>query len=303
MLSRALQMAFWVMYDHLGKLVFVNILWAIAVIVPGVVAFVAILSGEVALALYIGLPLLIGIAGVVVPVGFAGFAYMVKILIEKRDGSIHDFFSGIRQYGFRAIGLGLIQGMSMVCLLVSIWFYAAKLHDTVPWLGYILSGIAVWIAFFAGLMAMYSIPALIQKKSGTWATLKLAALLVLDNPGFTVALAVQFAVLLIFTLSPVIVFLVPPELLALMRLLASVGLFVLVLFSGALAMVLAMSAYEVLARQYMQVEKALAEAGHTGAPVNRRLIMSKVRAAFEAEAAQDDYLNRGFRDFLFPWKG
>ena len=281
MLSRTLKMTLWVMYDHLGKLVLINVLWVMALSVPGTLALVAFLSGDMPLALYVGVPVLYLMCGVIIPVSFAGIAHLTKILIETRDGSIRDFFAGMRLYGLRATGLSLVYGIVMACLVVSMWFYSVKLHDTVPWLGYGLSAIALWVLVFVWLSAMYAIPALVQKKGGVWATLKLSAVLVLDNPMFSVALALQFVVLASFSLVP----------------------FVLFLISASLAMVMATSAYEMLARRYALVEAATVEAKAAGIPLTRNMILSKARAASDEEEAQDEYLNRGFRDFLFPWKG
>ena len=281
MLSRTLKMTLWVMYDHLGKLVLINVMWMVALLIPGTLAFVAFMSGDVPLALYVGIPLVLLMCGAILPVSFAGIAHLIKLLIETRDGSLRDFFTGMRVYGLRAIGLSLVYGVAMVCLLVSIWFYSAKLRDTLPWLGFALSAIALWVLVFVGLSAIYAIPALVQKKGGVGTTLKLAAMLVLDNPMFSIALGIQFIVLASFSMIP----------------------FVLFLVTGSLAMVMATSAYEMLARRYAAVEAAMTEANAAGVNVSRKMIISKARAISEEEYAQDEYLNRGFRDFLFPWKG
>lgn len=278
MLSRALKMAFWVLYDHLGKLVLANLIWAAAVLAPGLIGWAALTSGQRPIALVIGAPAMVLACGVMLPVITAGLAHMIKGLIETQDGSVLDLFSGIRLYGLRALGIGLFYGVACSSLIVSVWFYATKLRDTAPWIGYTISALALWCLAFAGLMAMLVMPALVQKKAPVFATLRLAALLVLDNPLFCIGLALQFMVLIGLSLMPP----------------------VLLLLSGSAATVLGSSAYEMLARKYAALSKSgVALDDH--ATGSLRAISRKSAIDFGDE--HDDYLNRGFRDFLFPWKG
>lgn len=251
MLGRALKMAFWVTYDHVGKLILANIVWFLGVAVPAAAGWAALgVSPAVALLLFaVSL-------GVVHPALTVGIAHMVKTLIETRDGSLGDMFRGIRLYGRRAAAIGLLYLLGIVSLTTSMWFYAAKLRDSLPWLGFGLSALAAWALVFALLTALMVVPALVQKKAGALATVKLAAALVLANPFFALGLAAQ--VLGFTVVSVVFTPLVP-------------------LLYGSAVVVLITSAYEMLARKY---------------------------AADEAPSDEDDdYLNRGFRDFLFPWKG
>ena len=156
-------------------------------------------------------------------------------------------------------------------LAVSVWFYAVKLKEAAPWLGYAISAVALWCLIFVGVMSMFVMPALVQKKGTVMATLKLSALLALDNPLFCVGLALQFLLLASVMVIPLIS----------------------VFLAGSCGMVLASSAYEMLARKY-----AVAAAGADG---GGRLLNRDAPLVFDDE--NDDYLNRGFRDFLFPWKG
>ncbi len=272
MLSRAIKMAFWITYDHLGKLILANLMWSISFFVPLMLGFAAFTAGDRAIAVAVGVPLTLLALCVILPVATAGMAHFVKELIDTRDGSLRDLFTGIRLYWKRAIGLGSFFAFAPFCLATSIWFYSAKLGATVPWLGYAISALALWCLLFVALMAMLVMPALVQKKEGVFPTLKLAALLVMDNPIFCLGLAVQFVVIAgLSMIVPILVFL-----------------------SCSIAVVLSSSAYEMLARKY--AKRARAEA----TPIQG---MTRATAALiEDEDAKDDYLNRGFRDFLFPWK-
>ena len=277
MLNRTLKMAFWVLYDHLGKLILANVVWALAILAPGVVGATAFMTGDPGLMLVVGAPMIVFVAAVVAPVMTVGLAYMAKGLIDTRDGSFLDLFRGVKLYWRRAVGVGFAYLLAAVCLPVSVWFYATKLRETAPWLGYAISALALWCILFVGFMAMIVLPALVQKKDGVLGTLKLTALLVLDNPLFCVGLAIQFLVVAgISVIPPVFVFL-----------------------SGAMAVVLASSAYEMLARKYALAQMNQEGDAATDRPIN---VISK-DGVFVYDDSKDDYLNRGFRDFLFPWKG
>jgi len=274
MLGRSLKMAFWVTYDHLFKLILANIVWALAVMPFLLVAVTSLLSGHRDVFLFLGAPAGFVGMGVVLPVMTAGLAHMVKELIDTRDGSVRDMFVGIRLYWRRAVGIGLIYATAMVCLATSAGFYAVKLRESVPWVGYGLSALALWALTYMVLTSLLVIPALVQKKAGVGATIKLAVLLVMAHPLFSAGLAVQVLAVTAISvmLSPALFFLY-----------------------GALVVVLVSSGYEMLARRYAALERRQAAPEQAGRPSAAR------DAALEDE--QDDYLNRGFRDFLFPWKG
>jgi len=277
MLGRAVKMAFWVCNDHAGKLILANLLWAIALCVPVLLGLSALSSSNPALALYVAAPLLLLGLGVGLPVASAGLAHMAAVLIEKKDGSLGDFFSGIRRFGTRAIGVAILYGFASACLLSSAWFYAKHLGASRPLLGYTISALALWVWLFVMLSGLFAAPALVQKKEGVWGTIRIAGLLVLDNPLFSIGLSLQCLALAVVSV------LVPP---------------VLLFFSGSVFIVLCSSAYELLARKYAKasIESVPAPNG----PSHVGPVTTGHRAPIEDE--DDDYLNRGFRDFLFPWK-
>ena len=272
MLMRALKMAFWVTYDHLGKLLVANVCAMLVLMVPLGFAYGALVSGDPGILLLGGVPALIVAFGVVVPVLAAGLAYMVKEFIDTRDGSLLTMLEGIRRYGWRAVRIGLVFVAGIGCLLVSAWFYASRLGATMPWLGYGLSAIALWCTVLAGLAALLVLPTLVQKQAGVLASIKLSLLLVLDNPLFAVGLAMNVGCLVLFALVPPVFF----------------------AFSIAPVVVVVTSAYEILARKYafLEAAKAAGDGGDGGR-----------RPAIDFQDETDDYLSRGFRDFLFPWKG
>ncbi|MCC6699042.1 MAG: hypothetical protein IT365_25690 [Candidatus Hydrogenedentes bacterium] len=269
MLTRTLKMSFWVIYDHMGKLIVANVIWAVAIAFPGTIAGVALFSGDVATVVFIGVPALTVAVGVVLPVGSAGLAHMIKMLIDHKDGSLSDMLGGIRMYWRRASGIGLTSLGLTACLGTSVWFYASALQDRAPLAGYVLSALALWCLVFFGVTALLLMPALVQKKQGTLATLRLAVLLVLDNPLLMIGLAFQVLLLTIVTVPVWPLFFV---------------------LYGAAVLVMASCAYELMARRYATLETAKSHgvaADALPAPADE----------------EDDYLNRGLRDVFFPWKG
>lgn len=270
MLGRSLKMAFWVSYDHIGKLILVSMLCSFPLVAPVWLLLAALASGDPGLFMIAGLPAALVGLGILLPVLLAGIAHMVKVLIDARDGSVADTFRGIRLYWRRAIGVGLAYVAALICLPTSVWFYANKLGEAAPWVGYGLSAVALWLLAFAGLSAMFAFPALVQKRGSVGETLKLSGLLVLDNPLFAIGLALQ-----VLAFTAVAIILTP----------------VLFFLYGGMLMALVSSAYEMLSRKYALIE-AKNETAQGGE-----------RTPAVPDDSEDDYLNRGFRDFLFPWKG
>jgi len=271
-------MAFWVTYDHAGKLLLANLVASIAVAVPAMLGVAAFMTHDMVLIVAVAAPMLALAWCVAMPVAAAGLAHMVKELIDTRDGAVRTMFDGMRLYWRRAIALGTIYGAAVLTLTTSVWFYATKLRDTAPWLGYAVSTVALWCLAFVALTALLLMPALVQKRAGIPATLKLTALLVLDNLLFVIGLA-----LTILALGATV--LVPP---------------VFFFCYAGLAIVIVSCAYELLARKYEAVlsgPQPGAKATHIG-PVSAARDGTRPLAQDE----RDDYLNRGFRDFLFPWK-
>lgn len=266
MFHRALKMTFWVTFDHLGKLLLVNLFCVAVLAVPGGVVFTSFLAAD-AVAMYVGLVVLALIVGLLWPVLAAGIAHMTAELIETRDGSVRTFFVGMRCYAGRAMGVGITLTMAVTCLATSVGFYVYQLQDRAPWLGYLLSAVALWALIFVLLATPFAIPALVQRKRGIWATLKLSLLLVLDNPLLAIGLALNEAALILASLFPPVF-----------------------VFAGPVAaVVMASCTYEMLSRKYAALEaRGRSREGGT--------------QPLDFNDAQDDYLNRGVRDFLFPWK-
>jgi len=266
MLARALKMAFWVCYDHLGKLLLVNLASFLLCALP--------LTAGSAVAPHlpgVGYPgSLLAACAATVMVCFscsAAMAWMARGLIETRDGTVGAFFSGLRRFGLRGAVLGFVYAFMAACLASSVWFYAAHLGGTHPVAGYGLSAVAFWAAVLLLLTIPAAVPAMVFKELGPVGAMRFSVLLVAGNPLYFAGLAAWSALIVFVSVA------VPP---------------VLLCFGLAALVVLHCSAYEMLSRKYAAIEAARA----SGGPVR-----------LDFDDANDDYLNRGIRDILFPWKG
>lgn len=262
-------MAFWVSFDHLGKLLLANLLCAFIVLVPVVLAHAAFMTGESSIVLFVSLPLLIVALLISFPLAQAGLVFMTRELIEHRDGEFVLFFRGMRLYALKMIGVVSFYLAAVLCLCASIFFYGYRIGKWAPLMGYSLSALALWLLLFVIMSFVFAAPAVVYKNSGVLGAIKLSSILLLDNPLFAVGLFMNM--LLFIGLS-----LMPP---------------VLLLFSFAPLVVLQCSAYEILSRKYRAVQA-------NGAPGSAKVKVADIDFGDD----DDEYLCRGLRDLLFPWK-
>ena len=262
-------MAFWVAFDHLGKLLIVNILCSTALLGMAAVVW----AGVGPLIPVRGTPVLftgwIALSAAVLFVGAAATAAMVRECIDTRDGSLSAFFRGLRRHGLPAGCIGFLYALAGLSLTYSAWYYLTGRSGMPLLLGYALAVGAAWLILGWLLLGFVVTPLLIYRPAGMGSTLRLACLLILDNPLYLGGCGLCTFLVSACTL------LLPP---------------LWICFSLAPVVVLQCSAYEMLARRYAALEKA----GVVG--VARR------RVQVDFDDANDDYLNRGFRDLIFPWK-
>ncbi|MBI2425162.1 MAG: hypothetical protein HYV27_20215 [Candidatus Hydrogenedentes bacterium] len=227
MLSRTMRMAFWVTYDHAGKLLLANL--------AAVLAFLLLMSG---IAILIGrwpggltlIPAL-ALGGVLFAAALAVVSFLaawISALIdrpESRRHSLHDYLATALKH---AAVLCVPMYLAVVAVVCSAWFYPVHWGLTMPWLGYPLGAIALWSGVMGILALHVLVPALTYPHPSFWRPFRIALLLTLDNPGYTVGIAaVAFLGLAISTIATPLLLVYP-------------------LFWAALTS----SGYELLARKY-----------------------------------------------------
>ncbi len=138
---------------------------------------------------------------------------MASWMVRGEYVLIRDYFRAYRRHFKRAVGLAAV----LLLILEIISFYLRFfLFGPIPWLQYFA---VMWVYFLIAwaLMSQYAYAALVRRERTVWQTLKVAALLALDNivaslvvllaGGVLVVLSVWLAVLLVLFLGGTLAFL------------------------------------------------------------------------------------------------
>lgn len=269
MLIRSLKMSFWVLYDHLGKLVLVNLTSAFLVLVPIMYVVKIFDQGSLRQYLFIAVPMVLTTLVLMVPLLHVGLISMIKEIIEKHDGSVLTFFMGIRIYGLRAIGTSIFYAFCVLIVASSVWFYSGAIAQFSPLVAFSLRALALWFFAFILAAATLTLPALVNKNSSVVDSIRTASVLVIDNPILMLGIMAHLALVLVFSIAPP----------------------VFALFSFAPIAVMQASTYEILSRKYYAIQAYQEKTGKTD---------KRITIDFGDE--NDEYLCRGLRDLLFPWK-
>jgi uncharacterized membrane protein YesL len=160
-LGPAFRRFLWNCYDHLGLLIVANLLWLV-LLVPIVTA----------------------------PAATAGLFEIARRIANREEVSVRDFFLGFRRDLLPASRVGGLTLLSGFLLWVAIDFYS-HLGGWASLPGMFLAAALVWIATFFLLMHIHLHPLIATGDRGLKTLLRKAGLLVLDNVGYTVGIAVQ----------------------------------------------------------------------------------------------------------------
>jgi len=187
LISTIYKKAFWNTYDHIGRLILLNLLWACCFPLPTYLAFWLLpLDGH----LRIGATIMVG----VFTHSFAttgAFAATADI-VAYRKFTLKQFFCGGRDLYLPALAITLLSVLVCYLTYVSIGFYLA-LKGAAGILGFFLVGLQVWIVLFVVCMQVYLLPLLVKKEWGAVKTIKWSAVLILLRPGFTLLMMLQVA--------------------------------------------------------------------------------------------------------------
>jgi uncharacterized membrane protein YesL len=196
LLARIYKKAFWNVYDHIGRVILVNLVWFLVFPLPTFLIFRYVpLAGyaRIGAALAAGLLLnAFAMSGV--------FAYAARIA-DYQPASLGDFLAGGRRFYLRMLALSLIFAAAFFLLATSIQFYI-RLEVGGGILGFFLAGIQAWIGAFLLLMQTYLVPVLVKRDWGVGKTIKWAAMLTVLRPGFTILIFLQaLAIFALVTLT------------------------------------------------------------------------------------------------------
>lgn len=184
-MSTVYKKAFWNTYDHIGRLILLNLLWTVCFPLPTYLAWWLLPLGNyhrIAAAVLVG----------ILTHSFAttGVFAATADIVDYRRFTLKGFFRWGRRLYPAALAITLLS--VLVCYLnyVSITFYLA-LEGPAGVLGFFLVGVQVWIVLFVLSMRVYLMPLLVKKKWGALKTIKWSAILILLKPGFTLLVMLQ----------------------------------------------------------------------------------------------------------------
>lgn len=242
--GRACRMSFWVLYDHLGPILVLNMVTvatvlACGLLVTGIGLSPLVMVGLVVLALF-------ALAG--------GQGHLINTLLSGQPFEYRSMWVGIRSFAVPLMLMGLAFSAALTLCGVGSWFYGVVLAERAPFVGLALAQLCLCTAVGIGLITFHAVPALFARGGAVWPAWCTGATIVLHHP-------VGSALLVVLALAALVVAMTPPG---------------LVLLSTWPLVALTCCSYELYARAY----------GATGT----------------AGDEVDGFLNRGFRDFLYPWK-
>lgn len=161
-IRRAWRRTFWYVYDNLGLLLAINILW-----------------------------LLFSITIIFFPVATAGLFYVAYLIIQERPVKVKDFFISFNKYFLKSTFLVFFLFTLYFVFIFNIVFYLKRLGI----LGLVLSGISFWLLLFTKFASIYIFPLLCRNKR-TKDAIKYSYILLFDN--FKITLITFFYLLILF---------------------------------------------------------------------------------------------------------
>jgi uncharacterized membrane protein YesL len=161
LLAPAFRKALWCVYDHLGLLIVLNLIW-LALLVPVVTA----------------------------PAATAALFDTARRMAHRESVGVRQYFRSFRSLFLPALFVGLFSGVIGFLLWLGIDFYS-HLGGTMRYPGFLLAALLVWLGVLVALLHAHLLPVLTHGERRLLPVLRTAALLTLDNLAFTVGILVQ----------------------------------------------------------------------------------------------------------------
>ena len=186
----------WAIYDHLGGLVLVNLLWS-GLSLPWFALGGLVLtlswggSGPLAAAVHVAGAIvaleivLIAPPGVVFFVAGARWAKGESVNWQALWTEFTSCFLRAQLLGLLCVGLSVI-------LWINLFFY----QQLGGWLGLVLGGVMIWMLLALFLVVPYGLPLLVTQKGSLWQTVRQSAFMALDNVTFSLVQTLGSAVAL-----------------------------------------------------------------------------------------------------------
>jgi uncharacterized membrane protein YesL len=272
MVARLLAKLFWDTYDFLGRAIVMNLICFLGGLL--IIALPALFTKN--LILFLAL-LIIPLPGL-----FAGSLYFFSRISDDCEPTLGDFFTGAKRFFAPALLLAIVFSVILAILSVNIYFYLNPRiipAGLLRLLATLVAGFCFWGIIFVLLMMIHAFPLLVVQNLRLKENLKRSALLVLDNPLFSMLvlalLVVMWGVGIMLYVGPVIF-----------------------LFSFSAALLV--SSFDTIRLKYEKL-KARAEKGESAERVAKKPASWKEIKREGLEAKPDRY-KRGLRDLFKPWE-
>lgn len=288
MLFQTLKQAFWDSYDHLGRLLAMNLLLFMT-LVPAFTygsAFVFVFIepfGPVGRVAIVSLVLWLTLV-VMGTIWFGSLLHFAWMSTQELDPPFREFFKGILRRGPRVALFFAVWGGIEVILLLNLWFYylSGFLPEGLTLIGYILGGVAFWIALFLFGVAAHALPALVRENLSLRQSMKLGLFLSLKYPGATLKTLVFFISIWIIGVA-----------------LKFVGIVILGFFFPLMVL---NSLHDVLVATEEKAERARQEASNPKPQASSWKEIEEEQEVSEEERLNKARYERTFRDILRPWE-
>ncbi len=285
MFGQVVKQWFWDTYDHLGRLLVLNLL---LVLLAGPVLFYASAfllsfatamghpSGTVALA--VGAFVLCAVSTTLVWSGLLWFGFRVS---QEKDPSVREFLRGIAKRGRRVGAVVFAGGFAATILAANMWwyFFSGRVEGAWRLPGYFLGGLSLWLLLILAGVLLHALPIAVRTEHSWLRCLKLGTLATLKYPVLTLTVLLFIAGFLIVG-----------------TLLKLAGLLV---YGFVLPAMVANSLHDVVSMVESAASRGKAERSER--PASWREI-ERVEGEEEEERLRKARYDRGWGDLLRPWE-
>lgn len=165
--------AFRHVYDYLGMTMAMSAVWFLIGLLPSWLAFLVMLQVPAINSFLIFAFFAVALLG---PLTAATYA-MCNSMVRGEYVAVRDYFTALRAHYRRGAGLTAILLVILAILVVDLVFF---MSSQVVWMQY-LSVLWVYFLIFWALMTQFAFVAVVRQDQSVWKSLKVAALLALDN--------------------------------------------------------------------------------------------------------------------------
>lgn len=198
LIGRCLKKFFWNVYDHLGSLVLLNLLWLLLslpwIIVTGFLFFVSSNLAQQKQFLLSFTAILMAVQLLFVSPPTVALFAVTRKYVEYKPASLLEIFGALKHFFLPSQGLGILYLLFTVIVTVSISFY----KHLGGLFGLSLFGLMSWIEMLVFGTMIFALPLLVAREAGIWTTFKQSLLLILDNLLFSLVLFLIVLLLVAF---------------------------------------------------------------------------------------------------------